>query len=168
MNDASPAASGPAKQSFAALRHAGFRAALITGMLAMMADNIEHVISYWVVFQKFQSPALAGFAVVSHWVPFLMFSVASGALADRFDPRRLIQCGSEQRFGPVDNSSRTLRATRSPIGCSVGFGSLLLGGPVPFLLGDLDQFLRGCLVELFALGEFAYLPHSQRAVFNDG
>jgi len=93
VNDASPAASGPAKQSFAALRHAGFRAALITGMLAMMADNIEHVISYWVVFQKFQSPALAGFAVVSHWVPFLMFSVASGALADRFDARRLIQCG---------------------------------------------------------------------------
>ena len=60
---------------------------------AMMADNIEHVISYWVVFQKFHSPALAGFAVISHWLPFLMFSVAAGALADRFDPRRVIQCG---------------------------------------------------------------------------
>jgi MFS family permease len=42
---------------------------------------------------KFHSPALGGFAVVSHWLPFLLFSVASGALADRFDPRRLIQCG---------------------------------------------------------------------------
>jgi MFS family permease len=83
----------PAKQSFAALRHAGFRAAFVTGMLAMMADNIEHVISYWVVFQKFQSPVLAGFAVVSHWVPFLLFSVAVGAFADRLDPRRIIQCG---------------------------------------------------------------------------
>ena len=40
-------------------------------MLAMMADNIEHVISYWMVFHKFHSPALAGFAVVSHWLPFL-------------------------------------------------------------------------------------------------
>ena len=59
----------------------------------MMADNIEHVISYWVVFQKFHSPALAGFAVLSHWLPFLLFSVGSGVLADRFDPRRLIQCG---------------------------------------------------------------------------
>src|SRR5579862_6808634 len=59
----------------------------------MMADNIEHVISYWVVFRKFESPALAGFAVVSHWLPFLLFSVAAGALADHFDPRRLIQCG---------------------------------------------------------------------------
>jgi MFS family permease len=59
----------------------------------MMADNIEHVISYWMVFQKFHSPVLAGFAVLSHWLPFLMFSVAAGALAERFDPRRLIQGG---------------------------------------------------------------------------
>jgi MFS family permease len=87
------AAAAPAKQSFAALRHGGYRAQFVTYVVAMMADNIEHVISYWVVFRKFQSPALAGFAVVSHWLPFLMFSVAAGALADRFDPRRIIQCG---------------------------------------------------------------------------
>ena len=30
---------------------------------------------------------------MSHWLPFLLFSVASGALADRFDPRRIIQIG---------------------------------------------------------------------------
>jgi len=83
----------PVKRSFAALRHPGYRAQFVTYVLAMMADNIEHVISYWVVFRKFESPALAGFAVVSHWLPFLMFSVAAGALADRFDPRRIIQCG---------------------------------------------------------------------------
>ena len=41
----------------------------------MMADNIEHVISYWVAFEKFQSPTLGGFAVISHWLPFLLFSV---------------------------------------------------------------------------------------------
>jgi len=59
----------------------------------MMADSIEHVISYWIMFEKFHSPALAGFAVVSHWLPFLLFSVWSGALADRFEPRRVIQIG---------------------------------------------------------------------------
>ena len=59
----------------------------------MMADNIEHVISYWVLFQKFHSPALGGFAIISHWLPFLVFSVATGALSDWFDPRRIIQCG---------------------------------------------------------------------------
>src|SRR5262247_3483737 len=59
----------------------------------MMADSIEHVISYWMMFQKFRSPALGGFAVISHWLPFLLFSVPAGALADRVDPRRLIQLG---------------------------------------------------------------------------
>ena len=81
------------QQSFAALRHRGYRAYFIGSALAMMADSIEHVISYWIIFQKFHSPALGGFAVLSHWLPFLFFSVYSGALADRFDPRRIIQLG---------------------------------------------------------------------------
>jgi len=51
----------------------------------MMADSVEHVISYRVMFEKFHSPALGGFAVISHWLPFLFFSGYSGALADRFD-----------------------------------------------------------------------------------
>ncbi len=79
------------RQSFAALRHPKFCWFLATYFLAMMADNIEHVISYWMMYQKFHSPALGGFAVLSHWLPFLFFSVPVGALADRVDPRRLIQ-----------------------------------------------------------------------------
>jgi MFS family permease len=82
-----------APPSFPALRHRGFRIYFVTSAVAMMGDNIEHVISYWVMYEKFQSPALGGFAVVSHWLPFLLFSVYSGALADRFDPRRIIQVG---------------------------------------------------------------------------
>jgi MFS family permease len=87
-----PAAASP-PQSFAALRHPGYRAYFIGSALAMMADSIEHVTIYWIIFQKFHSPALGGFAMLSHWLPFLFFSVWSGALADRFDPRRLIQLG---------------------------------------------------------------------------
>jgi MFS family permease len=87
------AAPQAAPQSFAALRHPGYRAYFAGSALAMMADSIEHVISYWIMFQKFHSPALGGFAMLSHWLPFLFFSVYSGALADRFDPRRLIQVG---------------------------------------------------------------------------
>ena len=87
----STVASPPDESS--ALRVPGYRTFLITFMLAMMADNIEHVISYWVAFQKFHSAALGGFAVVSHWLPFLVFSVPVGALNDRFDSRRLIQAG---------------------------------------------------------------------------
>ena len=82
-----------APKAFAALHHPGFRPYLVSSMLVMMADSIEHVISYWMLFQKFHSPALGGFAVISHWAPFLLLSVYSGALADRFDPRRIIQVG---------------------------------------------------------------------------
>jgi MFS family permease len=89
----SGAAPAAPPQSFAALRHPGYRAYFIGSALAMMADSVEHVISYWIMFQKFHSPALGGFAMLSHWLPFLFFSVLSGALADRFDPRRMIQIG---------------------------------------------------------------------------
>jgi MFS family permease len=84
----------PPPKAFGALRLPGYRAYLATFMLTMMADNVEHVVSYWVIFQKFHSPALGGFAVVSHWLPFLAFSVAVGALNDRFDSRRIIQMGA--------------------------------------------------------------------------
>jgi MFS family permease len=76
-----------------ALSIPGFRAFFVTFLLAMMADNIEHVISYKLAFDQLHSTALAGFAVISHWVPFLLGSVAVGALNDRFDSRRLIQLG---------------------------------------------------------------------------
>src|SRR5919107_3135368 len=79
------------KIAFAALQHKDFRAYFVATMLAMMADNIEHVISYWLLFEKFRSPVLAGFAVFSHWTPFLLFAVYFGALADRYDCRRVIQ-----------------------------------------------------------------------------
>ena len=73
--------------------HSGLPALLRVSLTAMTADNIEHVISYWVIYQAFHSPMLAGFAVISHWMPFLLFSVYSGALADRYDCRKLIQAG---------------------------------------------------------------------------
>jgi MFS family permease len=80
-------------RAFSALRQPGFARYLTGSSLAMMADSIEHVISYWMVFDKFHSQALGGYAVISHWLPFLVFSIWSGALADRFDPRRIIQVG---------------------------------------------------------------------------
>ncbi|MGQ0608987.1 MAG: MFS transporter [Chloroflexota bacterium] len=88
----SPAAA-TAVPKFAALHVPDYRRYFALGLLSMMADNIEHVISYWVIFQTFHSPALGGFAVISHWVPFLLFSLYTGALADRYDCRKLMQAG---------------------------------------------------------------------------
>jgi MFS family permease len=86
---AAPTGGQPAK--FAALRNRECRRYLVGGGLSMMADNIEHVITYWVIWEKFHSPALTGFEVISHWLPFLLLSPTFGGLADRYDCRKLIQ-----------------------------------------------------------------------------
>jgi MFS family permease len=88
-----PAPAASTAPRFAALHAPHYRRYFVLGLVAMTADNIEHVISYWVMFQKFHSPTLGGFAVISHWVPFLLFSFHAGALADRHDCRKLIQAG---------------------------------------------------------------------------
>jgi MFS family permease len=80
-----------APRRFAALRDRHSRPYLFSAGLSMMGDNIEHVITYWVLWQRFHSPALVGFEVVSHWLPFLVLSVPFGQLAERYDCRRLIQ-----------------------------------------------------------------------------
>jgi len=80
-----------AATKFGALYHRDYRHYFLLALVGMTAESIEHVASYWVIYESFHSPTLAGFAVISHWVPYLIFSVYTGALADRFDCRRLIQ-----------------------------------------------------------------------------
>jgi MFS family permease len=91
MTDAVTAPDPDIPRRFAALRNRNSRPYLFVAGLSMMADNNEHVITYWVLWQKFHSPALVGFEVISHWLPFLLLSVWFGGLAQRFDCRRLIQ-----------------------------------------------------------------------------
>lgn len=123
--------------AFAALRHPGFRAYFLLSALAMMADNVEHVISYWVIFERFQSPALGGFAVVSHWLPFLLFSVYSGSLADRHDPRRMIQLGM------------------------ILFMAVSLGWGLLFLTGSLQMWHAAVLLVVHGLAGVLWGPASQ-------
>lgn len=75
---------------FPALSVPHFRLYSATALLSMAADNIEHVIGYWVIWQLTQSPFWLGYAVVAHWLPFTLFSFHAGSLADRIDCRRLI------------------------------------------------------------------------------
>lgn len=103
----------------------------------MMADNIEHVISYFVMFQKFHSPALGAFAVVSHWVPYLLLGGFSGRLADRFDVRRLIQIGMLLL-----------------IGVSVGWG-------VMFMTGSAAVWKAMLLLIVHGLAGVIWIPASQ-------
>ena len=126
-----------AQPSFFALRQPVFRAYFFGAASAMMADSIEHVISYWIMFEKFQSPALAGFAVISHWVPFILFSLWSGALADRYDPRRLIQIGM------------------------VVFMAVSLGWGVLFVTDTLEMWHAAVLLTLHGLAGVLWNPAAQ-------
>jgi MFS family permease len=87
----SPSAGGNRKVAFAALRHKPFRIYLPASFAAQAGDNMEHIISYFAMYQAFHSPLLAGYAVISHWLPVLLFGMYAGAMADRFDCRRLVQ-----------------------------------------------------------------------------
>jgi len=129
--------------SFAALQHRSYRFYFMGTATAMLADNVEHVISYWVMFQKFHSPALAGFAVISHWVPYLLFSGYSGALAGRLDPRRMIQLGM-LLFMVVSLSwgvlilSGTLKTWHAAVLLTLhGFAGVLWTPPAQLLIYDL-------------------------------
>jgi MFS family permease len=86
-----PGVAASTPRRFAALRNRDSRPYLFTSGLSMMADNTEHVITYWVLWQTFHSPALVGFQIISHWLPFLLLSVWSGTLAEKYDCRKLIQ-----------------------------------------------------------------------------
>src|ERR1700733_15559314 len=141
-NDVAPAAK---HVSFAALQHRSFRYFFIGNATAMMADNCEHVISYWVMFQKFHSPELGGFAVISHWVPFLLFSGYSGALAARFDPRRMIQLGmllfmSVSICWGVLIATDTLQVWHAAVLLSIhGCAGVLWGPPSQLLIHDIVE-----------------------------
>ncbi|MBK3565211.1 MFS transporter [Streptomyces sp. MBT62] len=121
---------------FAALVDKGCRRYLFGAGLAMMADNIEHVITYWVLWQTFHSPFLVGFQVISHWVPFLLFSVHFGSLADRYDCRRVIQ-SAQALFMAV----------------SAGWGVLFLTGTLHIWEACVLLVLHGCAGALWGPAE---------------
>jgi len=133
----SPRSLLPKHRAFTSFSNGDFRIFFFTATAAMMADNIEHVISYWVIFQKFHSPALGGFAVISHWVPFLLLAGFTGGLADRFDIRCLIQTGM-LLF----------------IGVSIGWG-------VMFMTDSAEMWKAMLLLVIHGLAGVIWLPASQ-------
>src|SRR5262249_56086294 len=82
---------------------------------------------------------LAGFAVISHWVPFLLFSVHAGALADRFDCRKLIQI-SQGLFALASLSwavlflTGTLRVWHAAVILLIHGGAGVIGRTAPHLI----------------------------------
>jgi len=128
---------------FAALRAPWYKGYLTGSVLMMGGDNLEHAITYWVMWQTFHSPVLAGLAVLTHWLPHLFFAIPLGGLADRFDCRRLIQL-SALLFISVSIVWGILFATNSlqPWECVAlllvhGFASAIWKAPDQLMLYDM-------------------------------
>jgi MFS family permease len=131
-------AAPPVSTKFGALHYRDYRRYFLWALIGMTAESVEHVVSYWVIFQSFHSPTLGGFAVIGHWAPYLFFSVYAGALADRYDCRKLIQVAQgllmlASLAWAVLFLTGTLRAWHATVILAIHGAAGVLGSP-PFQL----------------------------------
>jgi predicted MFS family arabinose efflux permease len=72
------------------LRHRNFRLLLLGALLSATGDFMQNIAQSWLVWQLTRSPFLLGVVGFFDTVPRLFFGAFGGALADRFDRRRLL------------------------------------------------------------------------------
>ncbi len=79
----------PSRERFAALAVPTFRAYLITSAISSAGDSMETAIRNWLVWELTHSPFWLGMMTFAHWIPFTLFSLYGGVLADRYDNRKI-------------------------------------------------------------------------------
>ncbi|MBW7859175.1 MAG: MFS transporter [Leptonema sp. (in: Bacteria)] len=133
------------KQGFSAFSAAGYSPFLITFTLTMMADNIEHVISYYVIFQKFKSPALAGVALSSWYYVAILFLFGAGFFELSFSSmsQTIVQMNAPDKIrgkvlGLFNVASSGLRLfsgiTVGLVGSAITIHTSLAGASLTFML----------------------------------
>ena len=73
-----------------AFRHADFRRFFAAQLVAQIGSWMQTVAQSWLVLQLTSSPLLLGLIGTLQFGPILLFSIVSGALADRLPKRRLL------------------------------------------------------------------------------
>ena len=89
---ASPIAPSAPPVRFAALAVPTFRWYWITSWISSTGDGMENVIRGLLIVQLVglaAAPVWLGLLVFAHWIPFTLFSLYGGALADRYDNRKV-------------------------------------------------------------------------------
>src|SRR3989442_10106107 len=81
----------PRRARFAALSVPTFRWYWVTSWISSTGDGMENVIRNVLVVQLAgaAAPFWLGMMVFAHWVPFTLFSLYGGVLADRYDNRKV-------------------------------------------------------------------------------
>ena len=73
-----------------ALNHADFRRFFLAQLVAMVSGWMHTVAQSWLVLQLTDSPLLLGLIGTLQFGPILLFSIVTGAFADRLPKRRLL------------------------------------------------------------------------------
>ncbi|HEX5368757.1 MAG TPA: MFS transporter [Dehalococcoidia bacterium] len=85
-----PDAQGPHHHAIAVLRHRDYRLLWIGQLISTTGDMMQTVALAWHMFVLTDSTFQVGLLALSGFVPFLGLSFVGGAIADRFDRRRVI------------------------------------------------------------------------------
>ena len=144
-----------------AFQHADFRRFFWAQLVAQTGTWMQTVAQSWLVLQLTPSPFKLGLIGSLQFAPILLFSIASGALADRVRKRRL------------------LIGTQTALGCqALGLGALVASGHVEYwhvavlafcsgLVNVLDQPARQSLVaEMVGRADVASAVALNSASFN--
>ena len=87
-----PAASGRFRPAvFVALRHRNYRLYWIGALVANTGDWMDQVAFAWLMWELTNSAGYLGLLAFFRGIPILFFTLFGGALADRFERRRLLQ-----------------------------------------------------------------------------
>ncbi|HMF48818.1 MAG TPA: MFS transporter [Candidatus Saccharimonadales bacterium] len=76
--------------TFRSLRHRNFRLLVEGNVISTSGDFMQSIAQSWLVWQLTRSPFLLGLVSFFDTVPRLFFGAISGAVADRFDRRRVL------------------------------------------------------------------------------
>lgn len=91
--DPAAAPDRPRDGTFAVLRHSAFRWIWLGAMVSNIGNWMEAVGQSWLVQQQTASPFLVECLAASEFVPVVLLSLYAGALADRYDRRKLLLAG---------------------------------------------------------------------------
>ena len=76
------------------LRIRDFRLLWASTLLYSLATGMEQVSVGWLIFELTGSPLMVGVGAAARMLPFFLLGLVSGAIADRWDRRLLVQVGS--------------------------------------------------------------------------
>jgi MFS family permease len=79
------------RDTFASLeKHRNYRLYFIGQVVSMFGNWMQDTALPWLVLEQTHSPVAVGFLVFCRYLPVMTFGLFSGAVADRFDYRRLV------------------------------------------------------------------------------